>query len=299
MKTRHIPVMLALLALLALSCARTPGPASGGADPADTPASGAGSAPTETPQPAAAGRPTVSPGEIRVRGADGMEMVQIEEGAFLMGDDGAAYQAEKPEHMVTLDAYWIDRYEVTNAQYRLCVEAGACGAPKAWGDNNLNGDRQPALVPWEDAQAYCAWAGARLPTEAEWEKAARGPDGRVWTWGNEFEEDRANLSGDGDGYEFVAPVGSFEGDASPYGVMDTAGNAAEWVADWWSIEYYARSPASNPTGPGSGDQKVQRGSVSHAAGGPSKCRTTCRFAAHPTWPQGVRCASAEPPGDPD
>lgn len=235
------------------------------------------------------------PGDEAERASDAMTMIEIPAGEFIMGSDDAPMVHERPAHTVYLDTYWIDKLEVSNAQYRLCVEAGACAEPRAWFDVNFNDDRQPAIVDWEGALAYCTWAGARLPTEAEWEKAARGADGRTWPWGNEFEGNWSNLSGEEDGFGFTAPVGSFETDASPYGLLDVAGNAAEWVNDWYSDTYYETSPARNPTGPGSGTQRVHRVPVANAGGGPEKCRCTARYPADPSWVFGFRCARDEKP----
>jgi len=184
---------------------------------------------------------------------------------------------------------------VTNEAYQLCVEAEICAEPRTWADPDLRGDQQPALVPWKEAGAYCAWVGGRLPTEAEWEKAARSTDGRTWTWGNEYHDGWANLSGPADGFKATAPVGSFPNDVSPYGLLDAAGNAGEWVADWYEREYYARSPARNPTGPATGERRVQRGTIANAGGGPEKRRCTARYAADPNWDFGFRCVISEPP----
>ena len=170
-------------------------------------------------------------------------------------------------------------------------EAHVAKLDKNWWNNDLNGDDLPVTVPWTDAQTYCQWAGGRLPTEAEWEKAARGNDGRLWPWGHEFINDNANLSGDSDGYNALAPVGSFPGDMSPYGLLDVAGNAGEWVSDWFSPDYYKNSPANNPTGPGSGTQRVHRAPIANGGGGPEKCRTVARYAGHPAWDYGIRCVT--------
>ncbi len=224
--------------------------------------------PTETPTPEPTPRPSL--GDTWTRSVDGMEMVYVPAGEFLMGSD-EGYDDEKPVHDVYLDAYWIDRTEVTNAQYRQCVEGGACPEPECWGDDRFNGPDHPVVcVSWEDAVAYCQWAGARLPTEAEWEKAARGTDGREYPWGDTFDGTRLNYcdancefehkdTGVDDGYAQTAPVGSYPAGASPYGALDMAGNVWEWVANWYAEGYYGRSPERNPTGPESGEARVLRG----------------------------------------
>ena len=205
-------------------------------------------------------------------------MVFIPAGEFTIGNN-SGNDAEKPERKVFLDAFCIDQYEVTNAQYKECVDAGACNPPAHSSSHgstsyydNPKYDTYPVIwVTWDDAHTYCKWKGKRLPTEAEWEKAARGTDGRIWPWGNsEPEGNRANLCDVScefewkepnldDGYGDTAPVGSFEGDKSPYGVYDMGGNIREWVADWYLPDYYTNAPDRNPPGPSSGDGKVLRG----------------------------------------
>ena len=296
MKRRTFLAIVAILALVTLSCGLLGGGGDEAAEAPPSPTESAGGAPTSPPEATTPPESVLPEAESpRVRPADGMTMVHVPAGEFLMGDDASPFAPEKPAHLVYLDEYWIDRTEVTNAQYRACVEAGVCPEPEFWWNEELNGDDQPVLVPWESARTYCERVGARLPTEAEWEKAIRGIDGREWPWGNEFEENRANLSDDVDGYGGTAPVGSFPGDVSPFGLLDAAGNAAEWVSDWFDREYYAHSPAQNPTGPASGEQKVHRAPISNGGGGPEKCRCVARYGVDPSWEYGFRCVSTKPP----
>jgi formylglycine-generating enzyme required for sulfatase activity len=168
------------------------------------------------------------------------------------------YENEKPVHTVYLDAFWIDKTEVTNQMYKQCVQAGACDLPDSTTnyDNNAYASHPVVNVSWFDAQNYCEWAGRRLPTEAEWEKAARGPDGLFYPWGEGISCDLANYSGC---IGETTPVGSYPEGASPYGALDMAGNAWEWVADWYDGDYYQNSPYENPLGPSSGGVRVRRG----------------------------------------
>ena len=200
---------------------------------------------------------------------------------------------EKPVHTVYLDGFYIDQYEVTNAQFQAFVlatgyqttaeskgrsyiytteweeVAGArWNAPQGPGSDLTGLMNHPVVhVSWLDAEAYCEWVGLRLPNEAEWEKAARGTDGRTYPWGEGLDRSKANYGmiegccgpDDSDGYFFTSPVGSYPGGVSPYGAYDMAGNVWEWVADWVDEDYYARSPARNPTGPESGSDRVVRG----------------------------------------
>jgi len=187
-----------------------------------------------------------------------------------------SYDAEGPRHEIYLNAFWIDRTEVTNAQYRKCVEAGICDTPTScdWGAPTYNdgskADHPVVCVDWNDARTYCQWAGKRLPTEAQWEKTARGTDGLIYPWGDTFdgrlvnfcdvncEFEHKNEDWD-DGYADTAPVGSYADGESPYGAWDMAGNVWEWVVDWYGADYYASSPGSNPQGPSTGMEKVLRG----------------------------------------
>ena len=200
-------------------------------------------------------------------------MVYVPAGEFIMGSpDGEGEDNEHPQHTVYLSEFWIDQTEVTNAQYGRCVAAGACQASPYADDDRFNGPDQPVVgVSWHDAKAYCEWAGKRLPTEAEWEKAARGTDGRRYPWGNTFDGSKLNFcdancdyewkdSDVNDGYQYTAPVGSYPVGASPYGALDMEGNVAEWCQDWGAEDYYASSPQRDPQGPDSGQSRVVRGS---------------------------------------
>jgi len=199
---------------------------------------------------------------------DGMVLLCVPSGNFLMGagdDDKEASAVERPQHSVKLDAYWIDRTEVTNGMYAACVKARGCEAPFETKSNTRQsyyGDPSYAAYPviyvnWYQAQAYCAWAGRKLPTEAEWEKAARGMAGFIYPWGNTPPGNQhLNLGNDPND---TGPVDQYPAGASPYGALNMAGNVWEWVADWYSETYYTSAQVNNPTGPIGGDFKVLRG----------------------------------------
>ena len=202
-----------------------------------------------------------------------MVMVCVPAGEFLMGSADSApgiKDHEKPQHAVYLDAFWIDKYEVTNAQYQECVEAGHCRQSGCRDDSDLNPSNQPVVcVDWHEAQGYAAWVRGRLPTEAEWEKAARGTDGRIYPWGDSppdcYKANNYGCAGK------PLPVGTHPDGASPYGALDMAGNVLEWVADWYAEDYYARSPFRDPQGPESGDYRVMRDAAYDNAGGYARC----------------------------
>jgi formylglycine-generating enzyme required for sulfatase activity/CHAT domain-containing protein len=278
--------------------------------------------PTVTRPPPAGATPNVPPtGGTRVWEQDGSVKVYVPAGEFLMGStdaDDYAVPDEKPQHTVTLDAFWIDRTEVTNAQYArfLNVLGGHkgecrgrdCIETKSEDDSShiLLQDGQyvveggyedhPVIdVSWYGAQAYCEWAGARLPTEAEWEKAARGTDGRRFPWGDRAPD--CNQAQTSDCGRQTVPVGSKVDGASPYGVLGMAGNAEEWVADWYDADYYASSPEQNPQGPGRGTYRVLRGDSFH--GYWMTVRAAARGRNVPSYgfdSYGFRCAGVSPGG---
>ncbi len=189
-----------------------------------------------------------------------MKMIAIPAGDFVMGCNAAVdsdcSEDEKPMHTVTLSAFEIDETEVTQDHYAACVKAGACDPPSCTWDCSKH-DYAAGCLDWSRAKMYCAFAQKRLPTEAEWEKAARGSDGRKYPWGSaEPTCAQANMSGCG---EKAKPVGSAPSGASPYGVLDLAGNMVEMVADWYDANYYASAPKVDPKGPLKGTRYVGRG----------------------------------------
>ena len=209
---------------------------------------------TNTPTITPTITPTLGIGSTRVRESDGMVQVYVPEGEFTMGDD-YAWPHVKPQHVVYLDGFWIDQTEMTNARYLRCVNDGACDPPflsdsftkKDYFGNPKYDDFPVVYMSWENAKQYCLWVGADLPTEAQWEKAARSDDKRTYPWGNQvFERKYANaddMRGD------TKKVGSYPLGASPYGALDMAGNVYEWVNDFFAYRYYAESPYRNPQGP--------------------------------------------------
>jgi formylglycine-generating enzyme required for sulfatase activity len=228
-------------------------------------------------------------------GDEGREMVQIPEGPFTMGSTEGDPD-EAPEHQVYLKSFYIDKKEVTQAEYDRFLrmtKRQKPGFPVFEDDQaKILKPELPAIgVSWSDAEAYCKWAGKRLPTEAEWEKAGRGEGKRRYAWGDEFVPGHANVDGKEDGFQYLAPPGTLEAGRSPYGVYDMTGNVAEWVADSYDENYYKKAPYRDPPGPEESDLKVIRGGswreTSHNA------RLSKRFAAK-RWRTdstiGIRCA---------
>jgi formylglycine-generating enzyme required for sulfatase activity len=224
-------------------------------------------------------------------------MVTIPAGPFIRGTDQGGFD-ERPPREIYLEAFEIDQYEVTNHQYGLFAAATGhrkAGPPSRYAKNvgKTRGPNQPVVyVSWDDAQAYCQWKGKRLPTEAEWEKAMRGTDGRLWPWGNTEQPDAANWGRVNDGFEVTAPVGTFKLDSSPFGVFDGAGNIMEWVEDWYAENYYRESPTSNPPSPEHGVYRVLRGGGYTTSGG--DFRITSRSKMVPDFRDetiGFRCAT--------
>jgi formylglycine-generating enzyme required for sulfatase activity len=277
----------------------------------------------EAPPPAPPAPPALTAGTeagVAVLRAPGGAEVLIRGGTFTMGSSDAEFAValglcrteprredckeewfanEQSPHEVYLDDYWIDRTEVTVARYRQCVSAGQCALPPYadGGERYDQPDLPVSLVTWNDARRFCAWAGGRLPTEAEWERAARGLSGRRYPWGNVYNPFLSNHGAwaledhDGrDGFLELAPVGSFPDGRTPEGVDDLAGNVEEWVADWFAPEY-PKASAANPRGPDAGDRRVVRG------GGYVRGRPWLRGAARNAEPAaerapwiGFRCA---------
>ena len=228
------------------------------------------------------------------------EMVFIPAGPFVQGTTQGGFN-ERPERTVILQGFWIDRWEVTNHYYLQFVEQTGHrkpGPPSRYAKRlaQLRGPNQPvAYVSWYDADAYCKWKRKRLPREAEWEKAVRGIDGRLWPWGNSPRVHKANLAGREDGYEATAPVGSFPLDRSPFGVHDGFGNLMEWVTDWYEEQAALLNEVQEATFADRGGYKTLRGAGYTSYG--NDLRITGRSFMVPDFRDetiGFRCAKSEP-----
>jgi len=217
--------------------------------------------PLSTPLPAPAGS-----AQAAVTAADGMALVYVPAGEFVMGStkyDRDLETNEVPQRTVYLDAFWISRTQVTNAMFARCVSAGACQYSASDKTNPryqdpAYADHPVVYVSWQAAESYCEWSGGRLPTAAEWEKAARGTQGQKYPWGDAAPAvetvNTNNTVGD------TTPVGQYPAGASPYGALDMGGNVREWVWDWYDPYYYQYAPDRNPAGPAAGEKKVLKGS---------------------------------------
>ena len=231
------------------------------------------------------------PARLEIPGKDGAPALFVPAGTFTMGDD-----EQSPRRQVYVDDFYMDKYEVTVLRYAKFLKAGGgVNPPDDWEEANLGkaGELPVVGVDWHDADTYCRWAGKRLPTEAEWEKSARGTDGRIYPWGNEAPTpERANFgrSSDSPYTGGLAPVTGHEAGKSPYGVYNLAGNASEWVADWFA-EGFTRGDVRNPKGPDNGTSKVIRGGGWDEA--PDRVESSWRMHASPNTrldDVGFRCA---------
>ncbi|MCL4275603.1 MAG: SUMF1/EgtB/PvdO family nonheme iron enzyme [Anaerolineales bacterium] len=257
---------------------------------------------TITPAATVTITPTPGIGSTTISERDGMVMVFVPAGEFTMGSDNGEPD-EKPVHQVYLDAFWIDQTEVTNAMYTTCVADGGCTPPSSsrsytrnsyYGNSEFN-DYPVIYVNGYQANAYCQWAGRSLPTEAEWEKAARGTDGRTYPWGEGISCDNANYYAGRLCVGDTSKVRSYESGKSPYGAYDMTGNVWEWVNDWYSSAYYEESPLLNPLGPHSGQTRIARGGAWSTR--EYRSRSTYRNSISPTIDGdglGFRCSLASP-----
>ena len=272
-----------------------PEPTPGKADPGPA-------KPAEKPRPPANGHPApkaragLHPPPT-LTGKDGAPMVLVPAGEFLMGSEQGD-DDEQPVHRVFLDSFYLDLFEVTNGRFAKFVAAIGSEPPWGFADQEtpvVHAERPVRWVNWLEATGYCLWAGKRLPTEAEWEKAARGTDGRPYPWGSEPPTPAHAVFGLKEGAEPVAPIGDRDKGASPYGVHDLAGNLYEWVSDWYDDAFYAQQSTINPHGPPDGTAKVQRGGS--YINQPYRLRTTFRTKGDPTEHDpnvGFRCAQDGP-----
>ncbi|MGH7255203.1 MAG: formylglycine-generating enzyme family protein, partial [Nitrospirales bacterium] len=252
---------------------------------------------TETVSAGQVGQPAAPETPREIVGEDGAPMVLIPAGEFLMGSSEDKWPEEQPPHRVSFEAFYLDKFEVTNELYDKFLQATLHQRPKYWEQVELteHADLPVVGVDWNDAEAYCRWAGKRLPTEAEWEYAARGTDGRTYPWGNAALTEEVANYGKGWSHKFykdrLAPARSYEESKSPFGIYNMAGNVWEWVADWYDNKYYEQSPEKNPPGPPDGSKKVMRGGSWNFSG--EYVRTTTRLydiPKHRAADLGFRCA---------
>ena len=232
-----------------------------------------------------------------ITGKDGAPMVLVPAGEFPMGSEQGD-DDEQPVHRVYLESFYLDTFEVTNGRFAKFVAAIQSEPPWGFADQEMpvvHAEQPVRWVNWLEATGYCLWAGKRLPTEAEWEKAARGMDGRLYPWGNEPPTPAQAVFGLKEGAETVAPIGNRDQGSSPYGVHDLAGNLYEWVADWYDEAFYTMQPTINPRGPTEGTTKGQRGGS--YINGPYRLRAAFRTKGDPTEHDphvGFRCAHDAP-----
>ena len=276
-------------------------------------------APTATETPVPTSTPAFSAGDTMVAESDGKTIIYVPAGEFLQGSlpsDPEARAVEMPQRTVFLDAFWIDRTETTTAQYQKCVQAGACPPPQDTSSRqrstyfgNTEFAQYPVIwVSWNMADAYCRWVQRRLPTEAEWEKAARGTDGRLFPWGNQLPtSNMANICDANcpyewadrslnDGYWDTAPAEAFPAGASPYGALNMAGNVWEWVDDVYDPDYYQYAPQTNPTGPETIGMHILRGGSWQNTWAFVRTTTRDRETRFPEnlYNVGFRCAQSTP-----
>jgi formylglycine-generating enzyme required for sulfatase activity len=214
------------------------------------------------------------------------------------GASKSLLDASRPQHTVTLDSYWIYKTEVSNAMYARCVQAGQCTRPtrtssdtrSSYYDDPAYADYPVVFVSWYAAQAYCQWAGGRLPTEAEWEYAARGPTNNLYPWGNQIPDE--SLANAGNVLSDTTPVYAYPAGASPFGALNMGGNVWEWVGDWYQADYYrTNSTWNNPAGPASGDY-LDGGELKTGRGGAYYISNGNSGAAIRDWYQADRAGSA-------
>ena len=211
-------------------------------------------------------------GHENLKHRDTVKMISIPSGHFLMGSPTLKGRAdEKPQRKIFIDAFSIDAYEVTNERYLNFIHStGRKEPPNPYSDGLLSNEKNIEKIPvvqvtWYDAVDYCRWAGKRLPTEAEWEKAARGINGFIYPWGNnEPTHLKVNFEKNWSGTKTLWPVGSNPATDSPFGVHDMAGNVREWVKDWYAPDYYQTGPTRIPPGPEEGILKVIKGGSWHS-----------------------------------